>query len=371
MPTNHEGHVRGGHVQMNQTILSLRDLGVDVLVASSAEQLEERVDICHIVGIQDDQFALSEVLRAKRLGAKVVLSPIWWDFDKLMLQEGWLSTLERRQPRWSTLARINPTMARATFMYWYRMRIYRANRRRAVVCRMADLTLPNSPGEAEQINRLAGKKIPYVAVRNGIDENLFRMTNLTGERDIPILFVGIVDRTKNVHRLIQSVQQLETPLVVVGQSPDGPYQAYCNSLDKKGLVEWKGKLTHEELVSHYNRTRVVVLSSMRETPGLALLEGAACGANVVVTNIGSAIEYFDDLAEYCNPFSVDSIVEALQRAFSRPCPNHELSDYVRSTFTWSLAAHDTLAGYEWVMKSRSTMVNSIRIGAFQHDARHI
>jgi len=366
IPPNREGHVRGGHVQMVKTIDALKELMVDICVVQSVGELGGNVDLCHVVGIQDSEFALEQSKLAKRLGIRLVVSPIWWDFHTLMLHENWLSTLENMRPRWVKLSRINPLLAQMCFIFVHRIKIHFANRRRAAACRLADLTLPNSPGEALQVDALVGKALPYVVVRNGVDENLFRVTNMHDVRDIPVLFVGIVDRTKNVHRLIQATNDLELPLKIVGQSPDPAYQTFCESLDSKGLVTWTGKLSHTDLVIQYNRARVVILNSMRETPGLTLLEGAACGANVVATRIGSANEYFGEFAEYCDPKSVDSIREALRRALRKSCPNIELSSYVRKRFTWTLAAVDTLVGYESAMNDSPSRVTSLTIGAFEH-----
>lgn len=366
VPGNREGHVRGGHVQMMRTIQHLRSLQVDVEVAQSVTDLNGRVDLCHVVGLQDSAFAFNEVQKAHHRKMRVVLSPIWWDFERRMLPEGWLSTVERRQPRWMRLAKVSPTFARSLFLFWYREKINIADRRRAVTCCQVDLVLPNSPGEVRQVNQLAGRQIPCAVVRNGVDEQVFKIKDANGERDIPILFVGIVDRTKNVHRLIQAVQSLGVRLVVVGQTPDDAYVRHCESQDTGHLVTWHGALSHEELVGYYNRSRVVVLSSMRETPGLTLLEGAACGSNVVATQIGSAYEYFGDRAEYCDPFSTDSIGWALRRALDRPSPNLSLSEYVRSRFTWALAAQDTLVAYKAVIGGESTVTDPLRTGAFEH-----
>jgi glycosyltransferase involved in cell wall biosynthesis len=209
--------------------------------------------------------------------------------------------------------------------------------------------LPNSPGEAEQVNKLAKANIRYHVVRNGVNEDIFQISSDLQERDIPLLYVGLVDRTKNIHRLVQAITAVNVPLTVIGQEPDAPYSQYCRALDKQGLVTWLGKTTHEKLVDYYNRSHVVVLNSFRETPGLTLLEGAACGANVIATKIGSAKEYFEGFAHYCDPFSIEEISNAIRMSLSQPSPNLELSRMVRSNYTWHLAAQDTLEGYQKVL----------------------
>jgi glycosyltransferase involved in cell wall biosynthesis len=87
-----------------------------------------------------------------------------------------------------------------------------------------------------------------------------------------------------------------------------------------------------------------VLASWFETPGLAAIEGALAGAEIVVTERGSAREYFHDLVRYVAPDDGWGIRQAVRESFARP-RSTKLRDVVRQAFLWDRAAQQTLAAY--------------------------
>jgi glycosyltransferase involved in cell wall biosynthesis len=95
------------------------------------------------------------------------------------------------------------------------------------------------------------------------------------------------------------------------------------------------------LTSAYLNARVVALPSAFETPGLVALEAASLGRTVVVTNVGSAPEYFKNHAYYVNPESQRSITSALQTAWDKPFDEKDLSRFVLQNYTWKKAAEQT------------------------------
>ena len=91
-----------------------------------------------------------------------------------------------------------------------------------------------------------------------------------------------------------------------------------------------------------------MLPSWRETPGLVSLEAAAAGCRIVSTAIGSAREYFGDLAWYCDPCNPGSIRQAVLQALAAPA-TAALRQRVLERFTWEVAAQNTLEAYSKVM----------------------
>ena len=90
------------------------------------------------------------------------------------------------------------------------------------------------------------------------------------------------------------------------------------------------------------------MPSYYETPGLAALEGGLEGSNVVITRIGGTREYFGELADYLNPYSIESIRKALVRAYDRP-RSDKLQKRILKNFTWDLAAKKTIEAYKSVL----------------------
>ena len=100
----------------------------------------------------------------------------------------------------------------------------------------------------------------------------------------------------------------------------------------------------------FNSARVHVLPSFFETTGLSSLEAAVMGCNVVITNKGDTVEYFEDLAYYCDPDDPDSIREAIEKAFQEPF-NENLRQHILSKYTWDRTAQKTLEAYHKVLQS--------------------
>ncbi|OGO36010.1 MAG: hypothetical protein A2W35_14975 [Chloroflexi bacterium RBG_16_57_11] len=78
------------------------------------------------------------------------------------------------------------------------------------------------------------------------------------------------------------------------------------------------------------------------------LEAAAAGCRVVTTSIGSAQDYFGDLAWYCYPNDRSSIRKAVEQALQAPSSD-TLRRRVLTEFTWERAAQATLHSYQQVL----------------------
>jgi glycosyltransferase involved in cell wall biosynthesis len=94
-------------------------------------------------------------------------------------------------------------------------------------------------------------------------------------------------------------------------------------------------MQHEDpaLASAFAACAVFALPSTLETPGLAALEAAACGATVVVTSEGSAREYFGDHAYYVDHRNSLNIRANIERALARKA-DPQLRRRVTSKFSW-------------------------------------
>ena len=114
-----------------------------------------------------------------------------------------------------------------------------------------------------------------------------------------------------------------------------------------------GQRSPTKLRELYRAARVHACVSWYETPGLASLEAALCGCNLVVTPGGCTHEYFGDAAHYCEPYDPRSIRAAVEAALSTE-PNPELAARVTREFNWDAAARSTLRGYELALETART-----------------
>ena len=95
-----------------------------------------------------------------------------------------------------------------------------------------------------------------------------------------------------------------------------------------------------------------VLPSWFETTGLSSLEAGAMGCNLVITDKGDTREYFEDFAFYCDPSSVESIFEAVNKAADRNTDT-KLQQKIFSQYTWTNTARLTLQAYNEILQKKT------------------
>jgi glycosyltransferase involved in cell wall biosynthesis len=215
--------------------------------------------------------------------------------------------------------------------------------------------LPNSVAEKEVIEQRFGAQRTAVVVPNAADVNM-----LASELGQPsddrsgVLCVGRIEPRKNQLALLEALRGSGIPLVLAGQAGrfSRRYAERCRRIAGAD-VRFAGQCGAAELGELYRGARVHVSVSWYETPGLASLEAALCGCNIVVTPGGCTREYFRDNAYYCEPDDPRSIRAAVEAALAAQ-PNPDLAARVAREFNWDVAAGSTLRGYELALEMART-----------------
>lgn len=190
----------------------------------------------------------------------------------------------------------------------------------------ADCVVTNADLEGDALSQVL--KVPrekFKTVYNGVDEiflqtqpaDLFRSHVKLSEAFV--LNVGNIEPRKNQLALVRAMKAFpEYKLVLIGHQRDQAYAAQCIKEGGEQVV-YAGALAHDDplLRSAYAGCEAFCLPSTLETPGLAALEAYASGCQVVVTEVGSTKEYFNDEALYLNPLDQASIQHALSQAFEQ------------------------------------------------------
>lgn len=144
------------------------------------------------------------------------------------------------------------------------------------------------------------------------------------------LFTGTMTQPrKNVPRLIEAAKKYGFNLKLVGNKGNAESEAKLRAqIGDANNIEILGFVSDEELNLLYNRAKVFALPSINEGVGLAALEAAICGCNIVITNLGGPKEYYEkESAELVNPYDVDDIGKAILRALE----NHHAQPQLRNT----------------------------------------
>lgn len=181
------------------------------------------------------------------------------------------------------------------------------------------------------------------------------------------LYVGDINRNKNIPSLIQACKNLNIHLIIIGKqavSKDFDTTHVENAdlvyLQKEAnysssIIKTLGFIPTEELSIIYNKALALVMPSLYEGFGIPILEAMSCGCPVICSKNGSLPEVAGDSAVYCNT-DVKSIIKALNFVMN-------LSDGQRlliiqaglehaKKFSWSTTAEKTFQIYKQVLNFR-------------------
>lgn len=329
--------VNGGvRNQIDQTARHLRKLGVHCEFVSHENTLQDIApDLVHVFscGRETHDF----ILQAKKLGLKVVLSPIYYAV----------------QPPWRIriLLKIETLLQSVTSAIWTDFGVRNSS------CSLADLILPNTDSEKELLHSALGVPLDKMkVVPNGVeqrfqyaDPQLF--WNTYGRKDF-VLFVGQSSAPrKNLKALLEALKGQPVDLVAIGSpGTDSLGKEIQKMADRNHRILMIPTLSHdsEMLASAYAACHTFVLPSLFETPGIAALEAGLAGANIVITRFGGTREYFLHHAEYIDPKSTFSILQGITNSLKKP-KNKWLKQHLLSNYSWDKVARKTLKCYQEIL----------------------
>lgn len=157
----------------------------------------------------------------------------------------------------------------------------------------------------------------------------------------------ITDGRKNVKRLVDAAIKYQFRLVLAGStSPNFENSRLKEVIDANSNVIFLGRVSDEKLLELYNSAKVFALPSIGEGVGLVAVEAAACGCDIVVTNIGGPKEYYDGMAFTVNPKSVDEIGQSVVNAMNSTKYQPSLMNFIQSNFSLHSCVNKLIQSYE-------------------------
>lgn len=178
--------------------------------------------------------------------------------------------------------------------------------------------------------------------------------------DFPfILFVGTLEKRKNVPTLLKSFYKLkkskvEHKLVVVGGKGWKYTKIFdlIEELNLKNEVIFTDYVSDEYLVKLYNAADLFVYPSLYEGFGLPPLEAMACGCPVITSNTSSLPEVVGDAGIMINPNDIDGLTESMLKILTDNQLREEMSRKSlerAKIFSWKKTAKETWKVYEDVL----------------------
>ncbi|SMO33970.1 glycosyltransferase [Gracilimonas mengyeensis] len=326
--------VNGGiRTQASFTIQFLEKLGISAhLISPWKETKLEELDLVHVFGASIENTGIIDQVAASKV--PLALSTVFYStrssgtIKTAINAEKWLSSLG--------------SGIRSDFSI------------KADLCHKADLLLPNTSEEARLIEEgfsVSGDKIEVIP--NGVEAHFSEakpdaFINEYGIKDF-VLFTGQAGAArKNVLSLLKAAEKLDMPVVIIGDFADDDYSQECLKLaavlDHVHLIP---SLPHDSelLASAYAACKVFVLPSLYETPGIAAMEAALAGAQIVITKHGGTKDYFGESVEYIEPASEESIYAGIQKAFRKESSPY-LKKHILEQYSWEKVAEKTLHSYK-------------------------
>jgi glycosyltransferase involved in cell wall biosynthesis len=162
-------------------------------------------------------------------------------------------------------------------------------------------------------------------ISEGVDVEECRQVKRNPVEPRRILYVGALRRYKNVDRIIEGFARLvkngegDFRLVIVGEGPERPFLVNLSyKLGVNRLVEWKSKLTRQQLLGEYAKASVFVHLSPLESFSRVVYEALLIGVPTVVLNFG-ATEHLvkEEFAEGVKSLNSKEIAEAISKALKK------------------------------------------------------
>ncbi len=163
------------------------------------------------------------------------------------------------------------------FSWWKQKLIFWAER---LAYRYADAIFLATKRDKEFVQRTFSIEPAKIkVVPNYIDIQLFKPLPVKKERG-RVIFVGRLEKQKNLFNLFRALKGLPLRLVVIGK---GSLKPALRRLAKKLelSVEFKGTVPQERLPLELNKSEIFVLPSYFEGCPKALLEAMSCGLAVI------------------------------------------------------------------------------------------
>lgn len=225
----------------------------------------------------------------------------------------------------------------AVFHYRAPARYDEYRRRVAGGLASADAVVAPTAAMSSALERLYGPLGHLRVIPNGRDLGGFR----PGRKHPFVLSAGrLWDEAKNVACLAAAASSIAWPVYVAGdlRHPNGKKSRLSG-------IEALGRLPERELAQWMSRASIYALPARYEPFGLSVLEAAASGCALVLGDIPSLREVWEDAAVYVHPDAPDALTDALRRLIVHDAYRHALSDLARKRAMTMTAAR---MGLEYV-----------------------
>ncbi len=193
-------------------------------------------------------------------------------------------------------------------------------------------------------------------VPNGVDTTRF-VPPKDKDRENIILFVGSLIERKGVKYLLEAMPALfralpRYHLVIVGEGPQRTLlRQLAADLGIADRVAFVGQQPQEKVCAWMQQARLLVLPSLEEGMGVAIVEALACGTPVVASRVDGIQDVVTpDVGKLTSPADSTALLEAITSILSNPSRWAEMSRNAReravSNYDWNHIAAQFISLYQ-------------------------
>jgi glycosyltransferase involved in cell wall biosynthesis len=140
----------------------------------------------------------------------------------------------------------------------------------------------------------------------------------TASREKLVLFVGVIQRRKNVARLVEAFGALpgDWRLALAGAPTGFGAKEALDAIERsprRASVDLRGYVSAADLENLYSRASIFAFPSLDEGFGMPVLDAMAHGVPVITSNTSALPEVAGDAALLVDPRDTEAIADALQK----------------------------------------------------------
>jgi glycosyltransferase involved in cell wall biosynthesis len=237
------------------------------------------------------------------------------------------------------------------------------------VVRKSKIVVTVSEFEKERIRTFMGLKDNLRAIYNGVGEHFRKIEDTTlldnarFKYNLPdnfLFFLGNTDPKKNTPNVLKAFAEFNV-------SSETKYKLVMLDYEENALIQVLNEIGHPEIrkdiiMTGYvpncempliiNQCKVFLYPSLRESFGIPILEGMACGVPVITSNTSSMPEIAGDAALLVDPNKPEEIRNAINRILSDNKLRESLCEkgiLQSAKFSWKTMAENYLKLYNEII----------------------
>jgi glycosyltransferase involved in cell wall biosynthesis len=178
------------------------------------------------------------------------------------------------------------------------------------------------------------------------------------------------DLRKNNHRAIQAFEEFNREhsykysLVITSFFKDFEIRE-LSTIGRNVL--FTGNVTGEELSYLYNETELLLFPPEYEGLGLPILEALEKNKPVACSDIAVFREMSEDAFNYFNPYSINDIKDALNKAINQKTVNHKAYKDVLLRYSWKRSVETTIGELSSIDKTAASPDSILHVAVFGPD----